>query len=213
MPHSLFSIFYVLKSCDVMFPGGTEACADDTRWPQSHRIIWPQSLLRSHHVCGLPGVWPWPHPSCIPRPPPQLQRGLQGDSGRFSGGCVCIRSTHDSVWLGGSGYGASFLHGVCLLRPGEADGELFWAVGVLLPGLWQPQDGEQTSVFYGAAEKITKARVRSWWNISIHAPVYQTDTPASISGCVIDIFLSHICAYWWTHETISARKQHYRNSK
>lgn len=167
-----------------MFPGGTQACAGDTRRPQSHRIIWPQPLLCSPHVCGLPGVRPRPRPSCIPRPPPQLQRGLQSGPGRFSRGRVCIRSPHDPLWPGGSGYGASFLHGVRVFRPGEADGELLWAVEELFSGLWQPQDGKQTSIFNGAAEKITRAWVRlgytlmkwySWnyvlgsdWYISIH---------------------------------------------
>lgn len=144
-----------------MFPGGAQTCADDTGWPQSHRLIRPQSLLRSHHVCRLPGVRPWPRPSCVSRPSPQLQRGLQSDSGRFRGGRVRVRTPHDPVWPGGSRYGASFLHGVRVLRPGEADGELLRAVDVLLSGLRQPQDRKQTSVFYGAAEEITRTRVSS----------------------------------------------------
>lgn len=153
-----------------MSPGWTEACADDTRWPQSHRVIRPQPLLCSHHVRGLPGVRPRARPSSVPGPPPQLQRGLQSDSRRFSRGRFCIRPSHDPVRPGGSGDGASFLRGVCVLGPGEADGELLWTVDMLLSGCWQPQDGKQTSVFYGAPEEVTRARVRSEYYLTLWFP-------------------------------------------
>lgn len=142
-------------------PGGSISCADNTGGLQSPRVIWPQPLLCSHHVCGLPSVWPRPHPSILSRPPTQLQRGLQSNPGRFSRECVCICSSPDAVRLGGSGDGAPFLHGLRVLGPGEADGQLFWAIDMLRWGSWKPQDGKQTSIFYWAAEKTTGARVRA----------------------------------------------------
>lgn len=134
----LSAINNLISDMKILFflcPGGSEACSDHTRWPESHRLIWPQPFLCSYHVRGLPGVRPRPCPSILSWAPIKFQRGFQSDPGRFGRRRVRICSLPDSVWPGGSGNGASFLHGLCVLRPDEADGELSGTVGGLLSGV------------------------------------------------------------------------------